>query len=103
MCSVLYTASVCAAAWVTVGLRLTAALQQIIEQQMKTNDMIAERVPAVNLLSGWFPFKAIDQLYHLSIWPGKLNGGDQCYLTDYRLPTGCLGSKQRAGDEEISK
>lgn len=46
-------------------------LQQIIEQQMKTNDMIAVRVPAVNPLSRWFPFKAIDQLYNLSSWPGN--------------------------------
>lgn len=46
-------------------------LQQIIEQQMKTNDMIAVRVPAVNLLSRWFPFKAIDQLHNLSSRPGN--------------------------------
>jgi len=46
-------------------------LRQIIEEQMKTNDMIAERVSAVNPLSRWFPFKAIDQLYNLSSWPGN--------------------------------
>lgn len=58
----------CGPAW---GCFWQQPLQQIIEQQMKTNDMIAVRVPAVNPLSRWFPFKAIDQLYNLSSWPGN--------------------------------
>lgn len=58
----------CGPAW---GCFWQQPLQQIIEQQMKTNDMIAERVPAVNPLSRWFPFKGIDQLYNLSSWPGN--------------------------------
>lgn len=58
----------CRPAW---GCLWQQPLQQIIEQQMKTNDMIAERVPAVNLPARWFTFKAIDQLYNLSSWPGN--------------------------------